>query len=67
MLCALANLNEEQLQEVKEMEKDLGRPLLAFSCQDLRPAQLDSQSVERIRQAEKELGVALLAVDQETG
>lgn len=62
MACTLASLNEEQLKEIRNLEEELGRPLLAFSCVDLRPASLDADSVRRIQKLEGDLGVALLAV-----
>lgn len=62
MICTLSNLNEEQLREIRNLENELGRPLLAFSCFDLQPAHLDADSMQRIQRVERELGVALLAV-----
>ncbi|MEF8824017.1 MAG: hypothetical protein V5B78_02430 [Desulfohalobiaceae bacterium] len=62
MVCTLSNLNEEQIREIRNLENELGRPLLAFSCFDLQPAQLDAETVQRIQRLERELGVALLAV-----
>lgn len=62
MVCTLSNLNEEQLREIQDLENELGRSLLAFSCFDLQPAHLDAGSVQRIQRLEKDLGVALMAV-----
>jgi len=62
MVCTLSNLNEDQLRAVRDLESELGRPLLAFSCFDLQPAHLDGESVQRIRRLERELGLSLLAV-----
>jgi len=64
MVCTLSNLNEEQLRQIRNLENELGRPLLAFSCFDLRPARLDADSVQRIQRLERELGVALLAAQE---
>ena len=63
MVCTLSNLNGKQLREIRNLENELGRPLLAFSCFELQPAQLDADSVQRIQRLERELGVALLAVE----
>lgn len=62
MLCAYSSLNEEQLNAIHTLEKDLGRQLLAFSCHDMKPAPLSEDDLGRIQKLEKELGIVLVAL-----
>ncbi len=62
MLCAYSSLKEEQLQSIHQLERDLGRQLLAFSCHDLNPAQLSEGDLDKVQKLEKELGIVLVAL-----
>ena len=62
MMCSLANLEQEKLNAVLALEKELGRTLLAFSCADLNPAPISEQELNKIKAAEQKLGVSLVAV-----
>jgi len=63
MMCSLSNLTKEDLDQIRTLESDLGKPLLAFSCHDLAPALLDAGNLARIQELEKKLGLALVAVE----
>lgn len=64
MLCSIANnINEETLKTINDLEQDLGKTLLAFSCHNLNPSQLSSDELSKIEETEKKLGVSLVAVD----
>ena len=64
MLCSIANnINDETLQTINNLEKDLGKTLLAFSCHDLKPSQLSNKELEKVEEVEKKLGVSLVAVE----
>ena len=63
MICSLSTLKEQDLDEIRSMEKDMGVALLAFSCHDSKAAALDADKLSKIQALEKKLGLALVAVD----
>jgi hypothetical protein len=65
MLCSIAtHMNESTLQTIKELEKDLGKTLLAFKCHDLRPSMLSAEQLRKLQEIENNLGISLVAVEQ---
>jgi hypothetical protein len=57
MLCDIArNLEDDKLQRIKMLEKDLGLTIVAFSCRSLDPAR-----EERVRAMMEEFGPLLEA------
>ncbi len=60
---AFANLDETDLLEIKRLETELGRPLVAMKSVDLHPADLDDTGIAAVKSLEARLGVALVAVD----
>ena len=48
--------------DMLELEKELGTPLLAFSCRDLQPADLSEEQLDKIKALETRLGMSLVAV-----
>ena len=62
MLCTMAKLNEKQLDEVKSLERKLGKTVIAFSCSDINASELEASQLAQIKEAEKKLGLALVAV-----
>ena len=62
MLCSLSKLESRGLDSIKKLEKEIQRPLLAFSCHDLKPAQLTDEELKKIQSLEKSLGLVLVAV-----
>lgn len=64
MLCSLSTkLSESSLQAISELEKSLGKTLLAFSCHELKPSALSDADLRRIQEVEAQLGVSLVAVE----
>jgi hypothetical protein len=64
MLCSIAtNVNESTLKTITDIEKGLGKTLLAFSCHDLKPATLSADDLKKVQEVEKKLGVSLVAVE----
>ena len=63
MLCSLSKLEQKGLDSIKSLEKEIHRPVLAFSCHDLEPAQLTAAELQKIQSLEKELGLALVAIN----
>lgn len=62
MMCSLARLEPKNLKTIQSLEKELGKPLLAFSCHDVSAAELQNDQLARIRKLETELNVYLVAV-----
>ena len=62
MLCSLSTLGASQLSAIHQLEQELGRPVLAFSCHDIAPADVTQEELEKIQQLEKTLGLSLVAV-----
>jgi hypothetical protein len=64
MLCSLStNVNDSTLQTISDLEKKLGKTLLAFNCHDLKPSSLTDDELNEIQYAENKLGVSLVAVE----
>jgi hypothetical protein len=63
MLCSLSTkLDSNNLQAITDLEKELGLPLLAFSCHDMQPAEVKPEQLSKIQALEGKLGVSLVAV-----
>ena len=62
MLCNLSSLKSEDLAKINQLEKELGAPLLAFSCRDLQPADVSEEQLDKIKALETQLGMSLVAV-----
>ncbi|KJS28951.1 MAG: hypothetical protein VR64_22105 [Desulfatitalea sp. BRH_c12] len=64
MLCSIAtNIDESTLQTIQDLEKDLGKSLLAFKCHELKPSIVSDGELSRIKEVEKKLGMSLVAVE----
>ena len=64
MMCSLSSkIDGNVLQTIQNLEKDLGKTLLAFSCHDVKAATLSGDELQKIQDVEKKLGVSLVAVD----
>jgi hypothetical protein len=62
MMCNLSSLKSEELAKINELEKELGTPLLAFSCRELKPADVSKEQLDKIKALETQLGMSLVAV-----
>ena len=64
MLCSLSTkLGSADLEAICALEKELGTPLLAFSCRsELKPAEVTGDQLSRIKALEGKLGLSLVAV-----
>ena len=64
MLCSIStNINDSTLQTIIDLEKKLGKTLLAFNCHDLKPSILTNDELNEVQDAEKKMGVSLVAVE----
>jgi hypothetical protein len=62
MLCSLSKAESIDLSAIQGLEKDLGKTLLAFTCHDIKPAEIKDEELSKINALEKKLGVVLVAV-----
>jgi hypothetical protein len=64
MICSLSNkLDENAINEIKSLENQLGKTILAFSCHDVKPDKLDENQLASIQSLENKLGLSLVAVE----
>jgi len=63
MLCSLSRLEEQVLEKIQSLEKEIGQPILAFSCHETAPALLDADRLDKVQTLEKQLGLSLVAVN----
>jgi len=62
MLCSLSNLKDRDIEQIRQLESELGITMLAFSCHDAEPALLNKETLEKIQSMESRLGLSLVAV-----
>ncbi len=56
------SLSSSSKMRIHALEVDLNRPLLAFSCYDVKPTDVTEEELSRIKELERQLGLSLLAV-----
>ena len=64
MLCSYSKTENIDLESIQGLEKDLGKTLLAFSCQDVKPAELKDEDLAKINDLENKMRIVLVAVEQ---
>ncbi|MFW8592637.1 hypothetical protein [Cribrihabitans neustonicus] len=62
MLYPLASLESDKLNAIRDLEKEIGAPLVAFSEVDAETAALPEDQLKKLQELEDELGVVLIAV-----
>lgn len=50
MLCSYSKTESIDLEAIQGLEKNLGKTLLAFSCQDIKPAEIKDEELARINE-----------------
>lgn len=63
MVCSLSKLTEQELSAIQQLERNIKKSLLAFSCHDLKIAELSPEDLKSIQTLENRLGISLVAVD----
>jgi len=63
LICTYPKLETRRLEDVKSLEKKIGKTLLAFSCREIHPSKLKEGELEKIKEVEKKLGVSLVAIE----
>lgn len=65
MLCSLSTkLTEKELSAIKDLERELGKTLLAFTCHKVDPAEINDEQLAKLQKVENELGISLIAVQR---
>lgn len=62
MLCNVTRLDDAKVSQIKAVEQEVGKTLLAYSCYNVAPADLNKDELLQISEAEKKLGMVLVAV-----
>ncbi|TNJ37684.1 hypothetical protein [Prosthecochloris vibrioformis] len=62
MLSSLSKLSPEELEQVRELERELGKTLLSYSSYDVVAEDLSEEELLRVRELEVKLGTALVVV-----
>jgi hypothetical protein len=62
-MYTLAHLNNDQLQRIKDFEKESGVKLLAMDNLAVQPAPLGPDHLKQLESLEGDLGVCLVAVE----
>lgn len=62
MICSYDVADDKSVKALQEVEKEVGKTLLAIKCQEFKPAELTSEQLERVQVLEKELGVVVIAI-----
>jgi hypothetical protein len=64
MICSIGKIEQRELEEIKSLEKELGKTVLAFQCSsDIQPARLSDSQLQRLREIEEKLSLSLVAVE----
>jgi hypothetical protein len=63
MLCSLSSLEKDQIEAIQSLEKQLGKALLAYSCNEAPIASVSEDDLREIKDLEGRLGIALVAVN----
>jgi hypothetical protein len=62
MLSSLSKLTPAQIEEVKKLEKEIGKTLLSFSSYDVVSDDLTEAELRKLKALEEKMGIALVAV-----
>lgn len=62
MLYSLSKTEDINLDDIKQLEGDIGKTLIAFSGHEIEPASIQDEELDKIKKLEKKLGVTLIAV-----
>lgn len=60
----IASLTEQQINEILELELEIGINLVAYQIEDNQYAHLSQEVLVKVRRLEKKLGIVLLAYSE---
>lgn len=61
MFCSASTLDDKKLGAIKALEQELGKTLVAYSCSDPKPSDLNAAELAKIKALEDDLAVTLIA------
>lgn len=64
MLCSYANLDDDRVEQIKALEKEIGKTMVAMACWDAKTSDLTEEQISKIKMLEKSTGMVLLAVNE---
>lgn len=62
MLSSLSKLAPDQVDEIKKLEKEIGKTLLSFSSYDVAFDELTESQLTKLKALEQKMGISLIAV-----
>jgi len=62
MLYTVANLEKDKVGMIKNLEKDIGKTMVAFSRQEVKSSELSEEQVAKIKEIEEKLGLTIVAL-----
>jgi hypothetical protein len=63
MLCGYSNLENAKIEKIKALEKEIGKTMLAVSCQAVQASELTEEQLKKIRDLEQSMGMVLVAIN----
>ena len=63
MLYSTTILDNEKVNEIKALENEIGKTVIALTGYNVRTTSLSEEQLYKVQEAEKKLGVVLVAVD----
>lgn len=62
MLSSLSKLAPDQIEEIKKLEKEIGKTVLSFSNYDVVSDNLSEDELSKLKALEQKMGTTLVAV-----
>ncbi len=63
MLYSVAKLESGRVEEIRALEKEIGKTLVAFSGHDIKTCELSEDHLSKLKGLEEKTGLALVAVN----
>jgi len=64
MLSSLSKLTPEQIEEIRGLERQIGKTLLSYSSYDVIAENLTEAELGKVRELEEKIGTVLVAVSK---
>lgn len=61
MFCSASQLDDGKLDAIRELEQELGKTIVAYSCTNPEPGDLSQAELMKIKALEDKLAVTLVA------
>ena len=63
MLCNISKLDDNALKSIQQLESEIVKTLVSFSCSDINVSDLGADVLAKVQKLEKELSVSLVALE----